>query len=265
VGGGLATAVTLALMRIGLVPLGVAPSLVVASAITVLLSGLSVVGAVQDAISGFNVTAAGRTIETVMMSAGLVAGVVIALGIAVRFGLPSAPLDTLPQTALRLPVQVLAGAAAAASFSFACYSPLAALPSAAAAGALGGGVHGALALLGFNQISATAVAAVVIGFCGGTLSRRLRLPPLVIAVSGITPLLPGLTTYQAMFELAVQRSPSGLSTGAAAVATALALAAGVVLGEYFAQPVRTGLGRLERRLAGPRMAGPLRPSRRRLD
>jgi uncharacterized membrane protein YjjB (DUF3815 family) len=68
-----------------------------------------------------------------------------------------------------------------------------------------------------------------------------------------------------MFELAVQRSPSGLPTAATAVATALALAAGVVLGEFFAQPVRTGLGRLERRLAGPRMAGPLRPSRRRLD
>jgi uncharacterized membrane protein YjjP (DUF1212 family) len=265
VGGGLATGVALGLVRIGLVPLGIAPSLVVAAAITVLLSGLSVVGAVQDAISGFNVTAAGRTVETGMMSAGLVAGVVIALGVAVRFGLPSAPLDSLPQTALRLPVQVLAGAAAAACFAFACYAPLGALPSAAAAGALGGGVHGALALAGVNQVGSTALAAVVIGFCGGTISRRMRLPPLVIAVSGITPLLPGLTTYHAMFELAVQRSPSGLPTAATAVATALALAAGVVLGEYFAQPVRTGLGRLERRLAGPRMAGPLRPSRRRLD
>lgn len=266
VGGGLATAVTLVLMRIGFLPLGVAPSLVVAAAITVLLSGLSVVGAVQDAISGFNLTAAGRTVETGMMSAGLVAGVVIALGAAVRFGLPNAPLaDSLPQTALRLPVQVVAGAAAAACFAFACYAPFGALPASAGAGALGAGVHAALDLLGFNQISATAVAAVALGFCGGTVSRRLRLPPLVIAVSGITPLLPGLTTYRAMFELAVQRSPTGLSTAATAVATALALAAGVVLGEYFAQPVRTGLGRLERRLSGPRMAGPLRPSRRRLD
>lgn len=266
VGGGLATAVTLALMRWGLLPPGVAPSLVVAAAITVLLSGLSVVGAVQDAISGFNVTAAGRTVEIGMMSAGLVAGVVIALGAAVHFGLPSAPLgDTLPQTALRLPVQVVAGAAAAACFSLASYAPLGALAASAAAGAVGAGVHGALALLGFNQISATALAAVVIGFSGRTISRRLRLPPLVIAVSGFTPLLPGFTTYRAMFELAVQRSPSGLSTAVAAIATALALAAGVVLGEYLAQPVRSGLGRLERRLAGPRMAGPLRPSRRRLD
>lgn len=266
VGGALATSVTLAIMRFGLLPYGVAPSLVVAAAITVLLSGLSVVGAVQDAISGFNVTAAGRTIETTMMSAGLVAGVVIALGIAVRLGLPTTPLaGALPATALRLPVQVLAGAAAAACFALASYATRAALPVAAGAGALGAGAHAALDLVGFNQIGATAVAAVLIGFTGGTMSRRFRLPPLVIAVSGLTPLLPGLTTYRAMFELAVQRTPAGLPTAVLAVAVALALAAGVVFGEYLAQPVRTGIGRLERRLAGPRMAGPLRPSRRRLD
>jgi uncharacterized membrane protein YjjP (DUF1212 family) len=269
VGGALATGIALGVMRVGLLERGIAPSLVVAAALTVLLSGLSLVGVVQDAISGFNITAAGRAVETTMMSAGLVTGVVIALSVAVRFGLPSTPVaDALPQTALRLPVQVVAGAAAAGAFALASYSPRRALVTSAGAGALGGGAHGALALLGLNQIAATAGAAVVIGLVGGTLSRRFGMPPLVIAVSGLTPLLPGLTTYRAMFELAVQRSPGGLSTTTIAIASALALAAGVVLGEFFAQPVRTGLGRLgrlERRLAGPRMAGPLRPARRRLD
>jgi uncharacterized membrane protein YjjP (DUF1212 family) len=266
VGGALATSVTLLLMHWGLLPSGVAPSLVVAAAITVLLSGLSVVSAVQDAISGFNVTAAGRAMETTMMSAGLVAGVVIGLDLAVRLGLPSTPLAApLPQTALRLPVQVLAGAAAAACFALASYTNRRALPVAAGAGALGTAAHGALDLVGFNQIGGSAVAAVLIGFCGGVMARRFGLPPLVVAVSGLTPLLPGLTTYRSMFQLAVQRTPAGLPTLMVAVATALALAGGVVLGEYLAQPVRTGLGRLERRLAGPRMAGPLRPARRRLD
>jgi uncharacterized membrane protein YjjP (DUF1212 family) len=266
VGGAVATSVTLLVMRLGLLPSGVAPSLVVAAALTVLLSGLSVVGAVQDAISGFNVTAAGRTVETTMMSAGLVAGVVMVLAVAVRLGLPATPLAaSLPQTALRVPVQMVAGAAAAACFGLASYATRRALPVAAGAGALGAGAHGALDLLGVHQIASTAVAAVLIGLCGGTVSRRFRLPPLVIAVSGLTPLLPGFTAYRAMFQLAVQRSPDGLPTLMVAVATALALAAGVVLGEYLAQPVRTGWGRMERRLAGPRMAGPLRPSRRRLD
>jgi uncharacterized membrane protein YjjP (DUF1212 family) len=265
-GGGLATGITLTVMRLGLLPAGVQPSLVVAGAITVLLSGLSVVSAVQDGISGYNVTAAGRTMEVTLMSAGLVAGVVLALGVAVRLGLPDEPIiEPLAQTALRLPVQVLAGGAAAACFALASYATRRALLVAAGAGALGAGAHGALVLVGLNQIGASAVAAALIGFCGGLVSRRFRLPPLVVAVSGLTPLLPGLTTYQSMFQLAVQRSTAGLPTLMLAVAIALALAAGVVLGEYLAQPVRTGLGRLERRLAGPRMAGPLRPSRRRLE
>src|SRR5690606_41085683 len=59
--------------------------------------------------------------------------------------------------------------------------------------------------------------------------------------------------------------PVGITTLMLAVAVGLALGAGVVLGEYLAQPVRTSLGRLERRIAGPRMSGPLRPTKRRLE
>jgi len=36
---------------------------------------------------------------------------------------------------------------------------------------------------------------------------------------------------------------------------AIALAAGVILGEYIAQPVKRNVRRLEGRLAGPRMVG----------
>jgi uncharacterized membrane protein YjjP (DUF1212 family) len=266
VGGGLATGITLSLMHLGLLPPGVQPAVVVAGAITVLLSGLSVVSTVQDAISGFNVTAAGRAMEVTMMSAGLVTGVVLALFVAVRFGLPSAPLAAaLPPTALQLPAQVIAGAAASAAFGLACYATRRALLVAAGAGALGAAVHSALALGGVNSIVATAVAAVAIGFAGGTISRRLRIPPLVVAVSGLTPLLPGLTTYRSMFQLAVQHSLDGIPTLMLAIGTGLALAAGVVLGEYLAQPVRTGLSRLERRLAGPRLAGPIHPGHRRWE
>lgn len=266
VGGLLATGATLVVVKLGWLPSGVQPSLVVAAAITALLSGLSVVSAVQDAISGYNVTAAGRAMEVTMTSAGLVAGVVVALGAGVRLGMStSAFIAPLSQSALRLPLQVAAAAAAAAAFALASYATRRALFVAAGAGAAGALVHGALVLGGITAIAASALAAAVIGFAGGMASRRLKVPPLVVAVSGLTPLLPGLTIYQSMFQLAVQRTPNGLPTLMLAVAIALALAAGVVLGEFLAQPVRTGLGRLERRMAGPRLAGPLRPARRRLE
>jgi uncharacterized membrane protein YjjP (DUF1212 family) len=265
VGGVLATVCAVGVVASGLLPPSVTPATMIAAAITVLLSGLSFVSTVQDAISGYNVTAAGRFVEVSMMTAGLIAGVVGTLNAAVLLGLPSVPAVQLASSLLRLPLQTLAGAAAAVCFAFASYAtPRAVLVAGAAAGA-GAAGYSALALAGVGQITASAVAATMIGFSGGVISRRLRIPPLVIAVSGMVPLLPGLTIYRALFELAVDRSYTGLSTLMVATSVALALAAGVVLGEYLAQPVRSGLGRLERRLSGPRLAGPLRPTRRRLE
>lgn len=245
------------------------PSLIVAAAITVMLSGLSVVGTVQDAVTGYNVTAAGRSIEVVLMSIGLIAGVVLALKLAVQLGMPGADPQAavVDLTWLYLPVQVLAGGAAAACFALASYATVRALLVSACAGALGAFSYNALLLLNanFDKVAASALAAVLIGFCGGVLARRLRIPPVVVAVAGLTPLLPGLATYRALNELIVNQSVQGIGSLMVAMATALALGAGVVFGEFISQPVRTGLGRLERKLAGPRMAGPLRPSNRPLD
>ena len=248
-----------------LLPSSVTPTTMVAAAITVLLSGLSFVSTVQDAISGYNVTAAGRFVEVSMMTAGLIAGVVLALNLAVTMGLPSVPADQL---------DVVAAAPAAANACGRCRGGvLRAGELRDAEVARGGGRRGCrwrgrvqrARAVRRGQITASAVAATVIGFSGGVISRRLRIPPLVIAVCGMVPLLPGLTIYRALFELAVDRSNTGLSTLMVATSVALALAAGVVLGEYLAQPIRHGLGRLERRLSGPRLAGPLRPTRRRQE
>ncbi|MFI9452740.1 threonine/serine exporter ThrE family protein [Amycolatopsis sp. NPDC052450] len=241
------------------------PTLVVAAAVTVLLSGLSTVSAVQDAITGYYVTAAGRTTETALMSAGLIAGVVLALKIAVLLGLPLTPLpEVVSSTPQQLPIIIIGSVGASACFALASYSTLRAMIVAGAAGAIGGAVYGALMLTDFQAVSSSAVAATLVGFCGGVLARRLKVTPLVVAVSGITPLLPGLSTYRGLYQLGVE--PGGnISTLMTAVAIGLALAAGVVLGEYLAQPVRTGLGRLERKFAGPRMAGPMEPAERRLE
>jgi uncharacterized membrane protein YjjB (DUF3815 family) len=102
---------------------------------------------------------------------------------------------------------------------------------------------------------------VLIGLTGRVVSRRLRMPPLVMAVSGIAPLLPGLTTYRALFTLVVKEEP-GLGVGQLLLALGIggSLAAGVALGEYLARPVTMGLGRLEGRLAGPRLLGPTDPA-----
>ncbi|WP_328612830.1 threonine/serine exporter family protein [Amycolatopsis sp. NBC_00355] len=264
IGGLVATLSAMAIVSSGLLTTD-RPTLVVAAAVTVLLSGLSTVSAVQDAITGYNVTAAGRTMEVVLMSAGLISGVVLALRIAVLLKLPLTPLPEVTGSTPRdLPLVVIGGAGASACFALASYSKMRATLVAMAAGAIGAAVYGGLMLTELDGVSSSAIAATLVGFCGGVLARRLGVTPLVVAVSGITPLLPGLSTYRGLYQIGVEPG-ADISTLVTAVAIGLALAAGVVLGEWLAQPVRTGLGRLERRFAGPRMAGPLEPADRRLE
>ena len=87
-------------------------------------------------------------------------------------------------------------------------------------------------------------------------ASRFRVPPLVVVVPAIVPLLPGLDIYRGLALLA--EGQDGVLQLASAFATALALAAGVILGQYIAQPVKRETHRLEARLSGPRMVGPLR-------
>jgi uncharacterized membrane protein YjjP (DUF1212 family) len=272
VGGAIATTGAMGVYALGWLE---SPSLAVATAIIVLLSGMTVVGSMQDAITGYNVTAAGRIAELAVMSAGLIAGVVLALYVSLRIGgegvrgLDVRALGSAQVSAgagLTLLVQCLAGASTSACFALASYAPPRPLVIAGIGGAVAAGVHSVLAFsLAVHTVLAGAVATMVVGFVGGIVARRLRIPGLVIAVSGVAPLLPGLSTYRGLFELSVQGDTKGLATLMLAIATGLALGAGVVLGEYLASPVRSRLGRLERRMSGPRMSGPVHPSRRRLD
>ncbi|WP_338601121.1 threonine/serine exporter family protein [Saccharopolyspora sp. SCSIO 74807] len=247
-------------------------ALAVAASIIVLLSGMTVVGSMQDAITGYNVTAAGRIAEIALMSAGLIAGVVLALYTGSQlFGqLAGDPRlvggAQIESKALMIPVQTLAGASTSACFALASYAPPRPLVVAGLGGAVAAGVSATFTtLLSLDPVLAGAVATTVVGVIGGVIARRLEIPALVIAVSGVAPLLPGLATYRGLYEVVVFGDPNGMSTLMLAAATGLALGAGVVLGEYLAQPVRTRLGRLERKLVGPRLSGPLRPTRRRLE
>jgi uncharacterized membrane protein YjjP (DUF1212 family) len=237
VGGMLATGATLALFATGAFPPGTQPSLVVAASITVLLSGLSVVGTVQDAISGYYVTSAGRASEILMLSAGLLTGVVLGLKIGFAFGLALEVAGELPSGAGQFSISMLAAAAAAASFSLAGYARFRPLLAAGIAGAAGWGTYGALTqLLSFGPVAATGAAAVVVGIATGLLRRGGRVSPLVVTLAGITPLLPGFAAYRGFYQLAVEGLADGLVTVTLALGIGLALAAGVTFGDFLVRP-----------------------------
>ena len=107
IGGFVATACTVGLLAVGALPSETGPSLVIAASITVLLSGLSVMGAVQDAIAGHVVTAAGRAAEIGLLSAGLLTGVILGLKTGIWFGLFLDPAELVAADATRFGISTL--------------------------------------------------------------------------------------------------------------------------------------------------------------
>jgi uncharacterized membrane protein YjjP (DUF1212 family) len=246
VGGFLATAATAAFFAGGLLPGSTDPALVVAAGITVLLSGFSLVGSVQDAIGGYHVTAAGRAAEIGVLSAGLLTGVVLGLKVAQSAGVTMDVAAELPPSGVRIAVVLLGAALASGFYALGGYATPLALVFAALAGAAGRGVYLLITSFGAGPVAATGAAAIVVGAAAGLLRRIGRVPwgkvpPLVVALAGISPLLPGLTAYRGFYQLSVEGVADGLVTVTLALAIGGALAAGVTLGQFLTRPNATPL------------------------
>jgi uncharacterized membrane protein YjjP (DUF1212 family) len=233
------------------------PSLVAAASIVVLLSGLALVGSVQDLLTGYYLTGVARGVEIALFSIGLLVGVTIALRIALAFGVDVriAPEVVAPGL-LSVPVRVVAGGVVAAAAALASYGPLRGIVAAGIAGGAGSGAFLMLSYADFGLVASSFVAATLIGLGGAVLSRHFRLPPLIVAMAGVIPLVPGLTTYRGFVSVVTGDVVGGLSFLSAAFATALALGAGVLCGQFFSDPVRNRLGRIHRRYFSRGMAGP---------
>jgi uncharacterized membrane protein YjjP (DUF1212 family) len=235
---------------VGLVVAGVEirASLVVAAGIVVLLAGLSLVGAAEDAISGFPVTAAARAFEVVTLTTGIVVGIAAVLDVARRFEVPLRVVDPATVT-VPFAVSLAAAAVMGGSWALASYAGPRGLAVAVLAGGLAWATTTGAAVLGTGPAVSSAVAAAVVGFAGEALGDRLRVPPLLVAVCGIVPLLPGLAIYRGLFAVVVDGDvPAGTSGLVGAAAVGLALAAGVVLGRYLGRPLGGRLDRFERRV-----------------
>ncbi|AZI58258.1 threonine/serine exporter family protein [Nakamurella antarctica] len=227
----------------------VPPSVVVASGIVVLLAGLSTVGAAEDAIAGFPLTAAARTFEVVLYTAGIVIGVGIVLDFGGRIGIP---LNIIVLGTPEPPwfLQMVAGAVISAGWAVASYSLPRTILVATGVGALAAGAAKLMLSLGFGGITSSFIAALFVGFLAYALSEKLGVLPVVVTICGITPLLPGLAIYRAMFTAVESNNVlEGASLLVGAAGIGLALAAGVTLGQFLAAPIEGEMGRWQRRIS----------------
>jgi uncharacterized membrane protein YjjP (DUF1212 family) len=258
-GGAIAT---LLAAGVAATPIDVNPSLVVTANIIMLLAGIGLMGAVQDALTGFYLTSSARLIEAMMATAGIIAGVALGISVANGIGLELGQLvpGQLGREYSDLPTVLVGAALSAAAFSVASYAPRRAVLPIAVITSLAALIGQLVSINGFGRVAAAGAAAFFIGLVAYAAAGRVRVPPLVVAVPAIVPFLPGLSIYRGLTYLSeggyvVSQGILALMT---AVSVAIALASGVILGEYVAQPLKREARRLESRLAGPRLVGPYR-------
>ena len=241
--------VTIVALVCFMVHVPLSPSVVVAGGILLMLPSGRLVSAVQDAINGFPVTAAGRFLSAFLSFGAIVAGISVALVTGAVFG--AERLNVAETLTGSLPLFWVLALVAVATVAICIAEQTAVrllLPTGVVA-LIGYVVYHFGMELGLGGRFAPAVAAVVIGMLARIIALRLGAPQLVVAVPSIIFLLVGLSIFRAMFVLTL--TPEDSVTGAVGIFNALivilAVAAGVVLGDNAARPFTRSNGQKDRR------------------
>lgn len=220
----------------------VVPSQVIAVGIVVLLAGLTLVQSLLDGVTGSPVTASARFFQTLLFTGGIVAGVAIGLNAWEMVGLALPPLETLLGTPTfgSAAWRIAGSTIASAAFAVTCFAERPAVLVAAFTAAAGTSIYYLFLIpIGSGSLLATAMLAVVVGLLGGLIARRFLINPVITAVAGVTPFLPGSMVYRGMYAIMNEQMVVGLTNLFMAVGTCMALAGGVVFGEWVARRIRS--------------------------
>lgn len=234
----------------------VRPSVIVASGIVLMLAGLAVVGAAQDAIDGFALTATGRILELTTQTLGVVLGILAGLETVRMLGLAMSP----PSMALPLgplPLQFVGAAviAVAVAISNGAGARIV-LVSAGLSVVAWVGYTGASAV-GFEVAAASGVGAFLGSFLGMVVAYRLHVPSVAVTTAAILPMVPGAAVFRGLLGIVESGDDAavlmtGVTTLAGAATIGIALAVGASLGIYLGQPVRATLSGVVRSRARAR-------------
>jgi len=209
-----------------------------------------VVGAAQDAIDGYYVTAGARVFEVLVLTLGIVVGIATVLAIARRSGASMQLTADTPLSANTV-VQVLAAMVVSGMFAVSAYAGMRTVLYSTLTGGLGWLVYLGATGVGIGPVAASSLAALAAGFLSQVVASRLRVPALALSMAAIVPLMPGLMVYRGLFEIVERLPGEGLSTGLTtllgAAGVGMGLAAGVSMGTFLARPLRSELDRGQRR------------------
>lgn len=226
---------------------GLDPNLIVVGGIVMLVAGMIIVGAVEDAIDQFYVTASARMFDVVMRTAGIVAGIVIALRVAQYAGAPLS-LSASPAVLSPLGAQFTGATLIAAFFAVSAYADGVTILLAAGMGLLGWAGYTLVSPDAAGEVVASAAGALLAALATTLIVRRTNVPGFGLIGAALLPLVPGLSLYNGLLQL-VGTSPgsgqpaAGAATLFLACGVALGIAAGASLGTYLGRVIVDQLGR----------------------
>ena len=249
----------------------VSPTTIAVGCIFQLVVGARFVAGIQDAIDGFYVTATARILEVVMMTAGLVVGLVTGMNLLRRLGVDVYISSDAPAMG-PIPAQFVAATLTAVLWAVSNFANRRTIVVTALVTILGWGTYSLALFLGTSQVMAFFAGPMVAALVTTILVRRFwQIPSFgVINAMGI-PFVPGLTLYLGLIQLvgssSAEPDPSkGAATLGTAAAIALAISAGASLGVFFGRPVSEKLMLIpqtwHQRLKKPQ---PLTPARGKLN
>lgn len=226
----------------------------VAGGIVILLPGRATAAAVEDVISGYQVTGAGRTLAVFLNTAGLTVGVGGALQVTLAI---TEALDGDFVSPEVLDLRSFSSPTAAALIGALLLGLMAAVIAQSRRRLLipiallcltGVAVSRIMTeFFGLGITIASGAAAVVIGVLARLLASRFNSLAMTILIPASFGLLPGLAIFRGLYEmvsadaatgaLGALTVQSGLTTLLGAFATLLAIATGTMLGELLMGPV----------------------------
>lgn len=249
-GGFVTTVVAVAVSALGSAGVepfvGIRPSIIVASGIVLMLAGLTVVGAAQDAIDGFALTAGGRILDLTMQTLGVVIGILVGLELGSVLGftmdLPDDPAPFGPLLGVFAGAIIIAVAVAVFNGAGIRIILVSALLSAITIAG-----YSASVALNLHPAAASAIGALLASFVGVLIAHNLHVPSVAVTTAAIVPLVPGVAVFQGLLEMVHNGGTSMGVVGAGgslidAAVIGIGLASGASLGLYLGTPVRATLG-----------------------
>lgn len=221
---------------------GLDPTLIVIGGIVMLVAGLAIVGAVQDAIDGFYVTANARLLQVAMLTVAIVIGVVSGLYVAKEMGI-YIPISTSTPPLRDVIWQYGGAAIIAAGYALSMQTAMLGILLAGLVGFTGRFVFLVAEYIELSPIVAVGLASIAVGFLATWLTRIWRMPSIVLVTAGIIQFVPGLALYNGLLMLVGSPESSiaisqAIGTLLDAFLIALAITAGASFGSSASSPLR---------------------------